>query len=55
MFVLIILKHLAKFASFRMEYCDTLRGVYATTGYSQVDMFCRIGAVKCMLPHDHTS
>ena len=39
MFVLIILKHLTKFGSFRMEYCDTSRGVYASTGYSQVDIY----------------
>ena len=29
MFVLIIVKHVTKFASFRMEYHDTSRGVYA--------------------------
>ena len=35
MFVLIILMHVTKVASFRMEYHDTSRGVFASTGYSQ--------------------
>ena len=54
MFMLIILKHVIQFGSFRMEYCDTLRGVYAK---ATVRLICSTGLVQSSaryMPHDHT-